>query len=447
MQQANTASSPNLFHYWRIIQPFRRMIAGLFIASIVATWLFCKFSTPLYEAKATLLPAKEDSLSGGGFSFGGGSSSKDSKGGGSGGSAMVMDALGSRGPTITDTLNVILSSRSVAERVVDQLNLTAYYGVNDKIVASIILQGEIKVKTTLFKSLELTVMSKDPKVAADIANAYFMVLDRMYKEFAVASAKRNHQFIEARLEEKKHKLMEAENVLKEFQTENRILTPAGEQAEAAAGAAASLHGEIVGHQVELAALREYATPSHPHINQLEVQISELQRQLDFLEQNQVRGVGGKRMKRLPLSKQVFPRYEETPALMLEMLRLTRIVKIEEAVYGMLLGMLETAKIAETKDLPTIQVMDAAIPPLSKSRPKTLQNVQIAAALSLVLGILLALLLDHLERARAQEQDNMDLLAAGASDYPAEDAHGAGNGDANGSGVYPVPPKEARPLYR
>lgn len=446
--QQTSPSGPNLFHYLRILRRFRWMIAGLVLVSVVATWLVCKLSTPLYEAKATLLPVKEDSLGGGGFSFGGGGGGKDSKsgGGGGGGSSMIMDALGGKGPTILDTFNVILTSRSMAERVVEQLNLTAYYGIDNKVVAAGILQGEIKVKSTSHKSLELVVTSKDPKVAADIANTCFVTLDRMYKEFAIASTKRTRQFIEARLEEKKKKLVESENLLKEFQTENRILSVTGEQSEGAAEAAASLHSEIVGHQVELAALREYATPSHPQINQLEAQIAELQRQLDLLEQSQVKGIGGKRIKRLPLSKQgVFPKYEETPALMLELLRLTRGVKVEEAVYGLLIGMLESAKLSEAKDIPTVQIMDAAIPPLYKSHPRTMQNILIAGALALVLGVLLAFFMDHLEHLQALEQTAATLLPTGGGKYPEGDING--NGEAKVAAVRPASPSaEAPPLF-
>ncbi len=446
MQQAPPSGGPNIFHYLRILRRFRWMIAGLVLVSVVATWLVCKLSTPLYEAKATLLPVKEESLSGGGFSFGGGGGGKDSKGGGGGGggSSMIMDALGGKGPTILDTFNVILTSRSMAERVVEQLNLTAYYGIDNKVVAAGILQGEIKVKSTSNKSLELVVTSKDPKVAADIANTCFATLERMYKEFAITSTKRTRQFVEARLEEKKKKLVEAENILKEFQTENRILSATGEQTEGAAEAAASLHSEIVGHQVELAALREYATPSHPQINQMEAQIAELQRQLDLLEQNQIKGIGGKRVKRLPLSKQgVFPKYEETPALMLELLRLSREVKVEEAVYGMLIGMLESAKLSEAKDLPTVQIMDAAIPPMYKSRPRTMQNMLIAGALSLVLGILFAFFLDYLEHLQALERKAVGLLPTGAGAHPEGESNG--NGEAKVAAVYPASPKEAKPL--
>jgi uncharacterized protein involved in exopolysaccharide biosynthesis len=422
------------------------MIAGLVVVSVLATGLISKFSTPYYEAKATLLPVKEEALPGGGFSFGGAGGGGERKGGGNGGGGapMLMDVLGGKaGPTIFDTLNVILASRTMAERVVEQLNLMNYYGADTKVAAASALQGEVKIKGTGYKSLEVMVLSTDPNVAADIANAYFSNLDRMYKEFSITSTKRSRQFIEARLEEKKKKLAEAENLLKEFQTENRILATA-EQSEGAVQAAGALHSEIVRLELELAVLREYATPSHPQINQLQVQISELRRQLDHLDQDQARAIGNKLKKRPPLSKQVFPAYEEAPALMLEMLRLNRQVKVEEAVYGMLLGMLESAKISEARDLPTVHIMDAAIPASHKSRPKTMQNVMVAFALSLVFGMLVGIFWDHIERLKVLEEASLR-EDGGTGDFQVGKEYG--NGDANGAEEYSQPPKQSEPLYR
>lgn len=103
-----------------------------------------------------------------------------------------------------------------------------------------------------------------------------------------------------------------------------------------------------------------------------------------------------------MSQKFFPAFEESPSLAVNFIRLMRRVKVEEAVYGMLVGMLESAKIAEARDVPTIQIMDAATPPEHRSRPKTLQSIQVAGVLALVLGILLAFFLNYLERLSAQE---------------------------------------------
>ncbi|MBI3810949.1 MAG: hypothetical protein HY283_01910 [Nitrospirae bacterium] len=385
-----------IFDYWRIILRYRGMIAVLVVGSVLITGVASKMSPKLYEAKATFFPAKEGS--GGSMSFGG---EKD-KGGG-GGASMALEAIGGSqsGPNVMETLHALLMSRVMAESVATQLNLMEYYGTTSLAQAVNAVRGQTDIRPSPFKSFEITVLDRDPKMAAAIANAFAENLDRLNKEINITGAKRSRLFIEKRLEGKTKKLMETEEALRIFQTEHRALAPK-EMQGAVMDQVAQLHGEIVAKEVELAALKEYATPSHPQINQLQVLIQELRRQLDKLEQEQGTAIEGKPRKRQPLSRKAFPFFSEAPALAMEYIRLTRQMKVEEAVYGMLVGMLEQAKIAEVRDGPTIQALDRAIPPEVHSRPRSLENVQIAAVLSLIFGILLAFFLNYLEQIKAQE---------------------------------------------
>ncbi len=440
IERAAPTNSFNLLDYWRIICHARWMIGGLVVASVLITGVVSKLSPKLYEAKATILPVKEDTMGGGGFSFGGGGG-KEKGGGGGGGSMMALDALsGKSGPTIMDTLQVLLHSRAMAEAVIDELNLMLYYETKSRSAAVGALQSEVSVKSNAWKGLEITVLSKDPEMAANIANTYFSVLDRLNKEYSITATKRNRMFVEARLHEKAQKLIEAEEAMMAFQKENRIVDPS-EQMIGAVTAAADLHAQIVGLEVELAALRAYALPSHPQISQLEAQITELRHQLDRHDRDQSGLLKPRKKKQQSIAQKVFPAFEDAPSLAVDFLRLARRQKVEEAVYGMLVGMLESAKIAEVRDLPTVQIMDKALPPEFPSRPQTLRNVQVAAGLSLVLGVLLAVFLDHLKRIRLEESDGVPAETAieGATLVVSE-----GNGN---SGVMPhVSPQQIKRLH-
>jgi len=237
----------------------------------------------------------------------------------------------------------------------------------------------------------------------------------------MTATKRNRIFIEARLAEKAQLLGKAENALKEFQMEHRLLE-VGEQSSAAMETVMGLHGQVVGLQVELAGLREYATMDHPRLNQLQVQIRELRKVLDKMEQDPL---GDRGTRRVPLSEKVFPAILEAPSLILDMYHLTREIKMQEAVFGMLLGMLEQSKILEVRDLPTIQVLDVAILPTYPSQPKPLRNVLVAGALSLVFGILFAVFLDYLERLKTQKAASLR-LTEGPGELSAIDSSDNGN---------------------
>lgn len=410
-----------ILDYGRILWQSRKMILGLVVASVLVTGIVTKLSPNRYEAKASLQQPIEESL-GGGMSFGGGGGKEKS---GGGGTSMVLEALGGKtgGPSLMDTLSALLVSRTLTERVLDQLNLMPYYGLASRSDAARVLQGEMTFRVTLYKTLDITVETKDPKMAADIANTYGENLDSMNKEINISVRGRSRLFIEARLAEKAKKLKEAENALKDFQTANRTLEIQG-LAEGAMGAAADLRGQIVALEVELTSLT-YATPDHPMVNQLQAQIHALEKQLDRMEQDQVRAIGKRVRARAPISTKLFPSFEEAPSLALDYLRLARQLNVEEAVYGMLVGMLEQAKIAEVQDLPTVRVVDKAIPPERRSKPKTLQNVLVAGALSLVLGCMLAIFVHYLRRLKAEEAAALPSMAS-MDEFAAGDVNG--NGD-------------------
>ena len=58
-----------------------------------------------------------------------------------------------------------------------------------------------------------------------------------------------------------------------------------------------------------------------------------------------------------------------PRAGVEIMRLWRDVKVQEQVFELLTAQLEESRIKETRDTPTVQVLDAAVPPIHKSRPK------------------------------------------------------------------------------
>ena len=58
-----------------------------------------------------------------------------------------------------------------------------------------------------------------------------------------------------------------------------------------------------------------------------------------------------------------------PLAGIEIMRLWRDVKVQEQVFELLTAQLEEARIRETRDTPTVQVLDHAVVPLHKSRPK------------------------------------------------------------------------------
>ena len=175
-----------------------------------------------------------------------------------------------------------------------------------------------------------------------------------------------------------------------------------EQSKAAIEAAALARGQIAAAEVQLQAMRSFATENDPQVVQLKRQIEEMRRQLGQMEY----GKGLEVMTPIGNGEQDRPEFHvpfaKVPALGMELIRLMRDVKIQETVYQLLTAQYEQAKIAEAKDMPTVQLLDRAVPAQRKSKPITTLNMAIAAVLSLFIGVVLAFFLEHLERIRTQQ---------------------------------------------
>ena len=91
------------------------------------------------------------------------------------------------------------------------------------------------------------------------------------------------------------------------------------------------------------------------------------------------------------------RIENSPELQLEQGRIAREVRIQEEVFITLKKELETVKIEEVKNLPSVRLLDAALPPYEKSGPMRRKDMMVAMVLSLGLGIALTYLWEYGER--------------------------------------------------
>ena len=89
------------------------------------------------------------------------------------------------------------------------------------------------------------------------------------------------------------------------------------------------------------------------------------------------------------------RLRELPGLALQYAELQREVMAQEKVYEFLTAQLEEARIREARDLQTVRVVDEAVPPIRKSRPRRTLIVVLTTALAFALALGAAFLADAL----------------------------------------------------
>lgn len=377
----------NLYTYLTVLVKYRRFIFFNFIFVCLTVALFSLFLPNWYRAKTTLLPPEKDSL---GIGLTGSFLGEFSA---LGGLSLPMTA------TPSDVFAAILKSRAVVEPVIKEENLVKVYKVNKMTDALREFHSHLYVKVEAEGIISIEFEDKDGKRAARVANLLVEELDRVNQETGTSKAKNARIFIEERLNQTLGNLKAAEDSLQSFQEKNRAIV-LDEQMKASVQAAAELKAQLISTQIEMNVLSKNMSPNHPQIQQMRSRIKEIRRQLEILESGPQDS----------LSREVLGvPFSQAPALSLELVRLTRELEIQEALFELLTQQYEQYKIEETKDTPTVQVLDKASPPENKSRPKRVRLVLIAGIVSLVLSVFFSFGLEYIERTKTQHPEDFKKL--------------------------------------
>jgi uncharacterized protein involved in exopolysaccharide biosynthesis len=284
---------------------------------------------------------------------------------------------------------------------VDRFNLKGYYKAKYTEEAIQGIQNATDISVSKEGVISVKVEDKDPKLAADIANAYVTNLDRLFAKLGTTDASRQRAFIAERLDKTEKALRQAEEALRRFQENNKAIVMQ-EQAKGAIEEAAKVKGQIVAAEAQLEFMRTFSTESNPQVLAQKRQLEELKRQLGQMQYGRGMDLPPESTNPGQPRREFHVPFTKVPELGMELVRLTRDVKVQETVYNLLTAQYEQAKIAEARDTPTVQVLDKAVPAERKSKPKTTLNMAIAGALSLFVGIFLAFFLEYVERIRKQQ---------------------------------------------
>jgi uncharacterized protein involved in exopolysaccharide biosynthesis len=259
----------------------------------------------------------------------------------------------------------ILESRTASVYVVDKLNLEKYFHTNNVYEAADQLEKKINVEVTKEGIIKLTseistsffpIFSNTDSarvLAAKISNAYAEGLDRINREKLSSKAKKARVYIEGQLLTTKTKLDSVENMLMAFQKSNKAVS-LPEQVSASIDAAAKLKAEIMKTEVELGLLEPNLRADNKSLLALKNKLQNLNEQYSKMEMG---------------SQDYLVAFKEVPELGKKLENLLREVKIQNEVYTMLQQEYYKEKIQENKDLPTVEILDEAIPPLKAASPR------------------------------------------------------------------------------
>ena len=335
-------------HY---LEPFivlarrKRFILIFTVAVAVLTVAYTLTMPTYYMAKARMLPPQQ------GQSF----------------ATAMAEQLGGLGPLLGmvgggnllknpgDVYVAMLKSRTVGDNLVDRFSLMSLYKKQLREDARGQLAGLSEIAANKDGTISISVEDRDPKRAAEIANAYVDELEKLTKGLAVTDAAKRRIFFEREAKVANDELASAEQALKQTQESTGIFA-LDAQSRAMLEAYAELRAQVSAKEVEVRAMEAYATPENPDLVRAKNQLAALRSELAHYEQ----GAGGRPVEDTGV--------EKLPSKALLYARKLREVKYRELLLQLLLKQYEAARIDEAKDSALIQVMDPAIPPERKSRP-------------------------------------------------------------------------------
>lgn len=290
----------------------------------------------------------------------------------------------------SDLYVAMLKSQAVEDRLVTRFNLMSIYRSKLRIDAIHRLEDLSEIEAGKEGVISVAVQDRDPNRAAEIAGAYIDELETLTKRLAVTDAGKRRIFFEREAKVASDELAVAEQDLK--QTEERIgVFQPDSQTRVMLEGYAQLKAEVSAKQVELEAMRSFATAENPDLVRIERELAALQAQIAHYE----RGQGGSPVGDIAL--------EKVPAKALEYIRKFREVKYREALWQLLLKQYEIARIDEGRDAAIIQTLDKAIPPEKKSSPKRAIIVIFTTLLALIVAVAWVFFRESWERAKEDPQ--------------------------------------------
>jgi tyrosine-protein kinase Etk/Wzc len=367
------ARNVDLLEYALVVAKHKRAILT-FVASVaIVTAAISLFVPNKYTATAVIMPPRQDQSSPAAFLG-------ELIGRGSGGGAGIATALGLQNPN--DLYASVLKSRTVADRLIDKFKLHDLYEQDTLVETREELAEHTNIVAGKDGLIAVSFEDKDPKRAAAIANAYIDELEALTADLAISDASRRRKHFEQQVHEARGSLAKADQALKVVQEQTGLIKPS-EQAQAIFAAIGAVRAQVAAKEVELSAMQTFATPHNPEVVLAQDQLKSLKVQLARLESNSQLVPGNVQV---PTSK--------VPEYGLLYLEKFRDVRYYEALYELLAKQLELARIEEGKNSTIIQLVDKAVEPDKKSKPKRTLIVLISAFAALVVGILYAFVRDN-----------------------------------------------------
>jgi tyrosine-protein kinase Etk/Wzc len=295
----------------------------------------------------------------------------------------VAGALASSGIKNPNEMYIgMLRSRSVVDKLIEKFSLKTAFETDSLEKARKILEDNTFINSGKDGLITIEVQAKDPKAAADIANAYVDELINLTKALAVTEASKRRLFFEKQLELSKNNLAAAEFSLKNA-LDTRGVISVDADSRAIVETVSNLRAKISAKEIQLSSMSAFVTPNNPEYRRTQEELSSLKAELSKLENGR------------PNSAQVNDGNDNKEGL--KNIKILRDVKYYQMLYELLAKQYEAARLDEAKDSAIIQVLDPAVIPERKFAPKRAVITVLTGLFALIVSIFWAFISEARER--------------------------------------------------
>jgi uncharacterized protein involved in exopolysaccharide biosynthesis len=317
------------------------------VLCLIVAFIVLSLTPPSYTAKTSFFPPAQSRNATAGL-------------------ASQLNMLGSLsgaagGKTQAEQYVAMLKSRSVADATSERFGLAQVYSMSSpEDVRRLLAQRTNIYLSSRSDLIEVSVDDRDPARAAKMASFYIESLTNLLGRVAVTDARQRRVFLEKQVDETRAQLDKAEHLLR-----SAGVSPSAAQLEpgAAVGMVAQMNASIVAQNIKLAALRSVAGEANPATLAALSELAALKRRLADMQAGVKTGAGD------------------------EYTGLYRDYKYNGALLELLASQLAAARIDEARDGNSLQIVDFAVVPQKKARPRGVVFLGAGLGLGIALSFL------------------------------------------------------------
>jgi tyrosine-protein kinase Etk/Wzc len=381
-----------LIHYFSILRKYRWVVIGITAGAALGVIAFCAASvllppnrSPLpntYTASAVILvhQGAEGELS-----------------------QSIRTALGITG-TQADSgtgfdngafLTMLLQSRTMLDKVVDEFGIINKYGVihQEKSASRRMIRSKLRFDNNVTTgTLTISCTDTDPVFARDVANRLVSLLQEWYAQNLGSTAQQQTQLLEEKINEVQTDIDKLQQQLGELQKKYGVMT-AQDLDTSQASALAALRSQLILKDIDIKNYADTNAPQDARMSQLKRERQEILDLINRMQQGMAAG------------SENDPGSNSFADVQAEFNNLTVELDIQRKIYNTLSHQTEVLKLT-SNSAPPFQVMELAEVPDAKSGPQRVRIVEEVIGIALVISVFLAFFLNAVSEAGTRKKSHL-----------------------------------------